>query len=346
MLILTVGLVRNSTIDLLKAFASQIIVVHHLLLYTPMSPVLQAEWPALLGLIANEGRYVVQIFLVVGGFLAAQSLLGTLEQARDVAVWPLLKKRFLRLAKPFWVGIALAVLLGWLAGEIAVHDEVSELPSVTQLLAHVFLLHDIVEVEALSAGVWYVAIDLQLYAAVVLMAWVSQRTGGFKLLQPTHALLLLASTMTIASLLMWNRNAEHDEWAWYFFGAYGLGALAHWAQRERKLVLGSVVIIALLGIALWLEWRERLLLTGVTALLLMNSARIERFVAVIVTRPIRWLGDISYSVFLIHYGIAVFASSVVIALGLASFAEMLVAFVATWGVSVAAGWVLYWGVEK
>jgi len=42
--------VRNSTIDLLKALASQIIVVHHLLLYTPMSPVLQAKWPGLLGL--------------------------------------------------------------------------------------------------------------------------------------------------------------------------------------------------------------------------------------------------------------------------------------------------------
>jgi peptidoglycan/LPS O-acetylase OafA/YrhL len=343
--------VRNSTIDLLKALASQIIVVHHLLLYTPMSPVLQAEWPGLLGFIADEGRYVVQIFLVIGGFLAAQSLLGLLEKGRQVAVWPLLKKRFLRLAKPFWVAIGMAVLLGWLGGRIAIHDEISNLPDLTQLLAHAFLLHDIVEVEALSAGVWYVAIDLQLYAALVLIAWVSQRAGGFKLLQaelrqPQHALLLLAFAMTVASLLVWNRNAEHDEWAWYFFGAYGLGVAAYWAQREGKTLWGSLLVAGLLGIALWIEWRERLLLTGATALLLMNSARIENFVSLIVQRPIRWLGDISYSVFLIHYGVAVFASSVVIALGLDSFAEMLAAFAITWVVSVAAGWVLYWGVEK
>jgi peptidoglycan/LPS O-acetylase OafA/YrhL len=343
--------VRNSTVDLLKAFASQIIVIHHLLLYTPMSPVLQTEWPGLLGFIADEGRYVVQIFLVIGGFLAAQSLLGLLENARDIAVWPLLKKRFLRLAKPFWVAIAVAVLLGWLAGEIALHDEVSGLPSLTQLLAHAFLLHDIVEEEAISAGVWYVAIDLQLYAALVLLAWFSQKTGKLKLLepkaiQPKHALVLLAFAMTVASLLVWNRNAEHDEWAWYFFGAYGLGVAAHWAQREGKTLGASLAIVGLLALALWIEWRERLLLTGVTALLLMNSTRIERFAALIVQRPVRWLGDISYSVFLIHYGIAVFASSVVIALGLASFAEMLVAFLVTWAVSVAAGWVLYWGVEK
>lgn len=337
---------RNSTIDLLKTLASQIIVIHHLLLYTPMSPVLQAEWPGFLGFIADEGRYVVQIFLVIGGFLATQSLLGLLGKARHVAVWPLFKKRFLRLAKPFWVAIALAVLLGWLGGRIAMHGEVADLPNFTQLMAHVFLLHDIVEVQALSAGVWYVAIDLQLYAVLVLMAWASQKTGGLKLLEPPHALLLLAVAMTIASLLLWNRNAEHDEWAWYFFGAYGLGITAHWAQREGKVVWGSVLIVGLLGIALWIEWRERLLLTGVTALLLMNSVRIERFVAVIVQGPVRWLGDISYSVFLIHYGIAVFASSVVIALGLSSFAEMLAAFLLTWVVSVAAGWMLYLGVEK
>jgi len=111
-------------------------------------------------------------------------------------------------------------------------------------------------------------------------------------------------------------------------------------------ILVSLLIAGLLGIALWIEWRERLLLTGVTALLLMNSARIESLVSVIVQGPVRRLGDISYSVFLIHYGIAVFASSVVIALGLSSFAEMLVAFLLTWVLSVAAGWVLYWGIEK
>jgi peptidoglycan/LPS O-acetylase OafA/YrhL len=78
----------------------------------------------------------------------------------------------------------------------------------------------------------------------------------------------------------------------------------------------------------------------------MNSARVERFVALIAQGPVRWLGDISYSVFLIHYGVLVFASSVVIALGLTSVAEMLLAFVATWVVSVAAGWVLHRVVDR
>lgn len=311
-----------------------------------MSPVLQTKWPGLLGFVADEGRYVVQIFLVIGGFLAAQSMFSLLIRPRNVEIWPLFKKRFVRLAKPFWAAIAVAVLLNWLGGKIAIHPEVSDLPSLAQLLAHAFLLHDIVEVEALSAGVWYVAVDLQLYAVLVSMAWASQKAGGLKLLEPGHILLLLALAMCMASLLLWNRNAEHDEWAWYFFGAYGLGVVANWAQHEGKAFGGSLLMMCLLGIALWIDWRERLLLTGITALILMNSVRIEQFVAVLVRGPVRWLGDISYSVFLVHYGIAVFASSVVIALGLNSFAHMLTAFLLTWMVSIAAGWLLYWRVER
>ena len=54
---------RNASIDVLKALASQVIVVHHLLLYTPMSDTLQEKWPTVLGILADEGRYVVQVFL-------------------------------------------------------------------------------------------------------------------------------------------------------------------------------------------------------------------------------------------------------------------------------------------
>ncbi|WP_370262401.1 acyltransferase family protein [Limnobacter sp.] len=337
---------RNSTIDLLKALASQLIVLHHLLLYTPMSPVLQQAWPTLLGWVADEGRYMVQIFLVIGGYLATQSLFGMLQNKRAVALWPLFKKRYLRLAKPFWVAIAVAVLLNWLASRIAVHGEVAQSPTPTQVLAHVFLLHDIVEVEALSAGVWYVAIDLQLFFLLMLFGWLGQKLAWPNGLQAKHAMLMLATATTVASLWWYNRHAGHDEWAWYFFGAYGMGVLAHWAQRENKLLLGSLGVVSLLTIALWIEWRERLLLTGAVALLLMHSERIEHMVAHLTKGPIRWLGDISYSVFLIHYGLAVLASSMVIALGLNSFVPMLLAFLLTWGVSVAAGWLLYWGVEN
>lgn len=337
---------RNSTIDLLKALASQIIVLHHLLLYTPMADALQVFAPVLLGLISDEGRYVVQIFLVIGGYLASQSLFSMLERQHTLALWPLLKKRYLRLARPFWVAILAAVLFTWLAGQIAWHEEVSSLPSFTQLLAHVFLLHDIAGVEALSAGVWYVAIDMQLFAMLMFFGWISQKMGSARGVRPVHGLLVLVIAMAVASLWWWNRHSGHDEWAWYFFGSYGLGVMACWAQRRNQRWLGTGVVLILTGLALAIEWRERLVLTGLTALLLMHSSAIEQAMQQWVPRPVRWLGDISYSVFLIHYGVAVLASSVVIALNVQGPAMHLLAFLVTWALSIAAGWLLYRWVES
>ncbi|HEX4855634.1 MAG TPA: acyltransferase family protein, partial [Limnobacter sp.] len=281
----------------------------------------------------------------IGGYLASQSLFNMLELQRRVPLWPMLKKRYLRLARPFWVAIASAVLLGWVAGKIALHDEVSGLPGFLQLLAHVFLLHDITGMEALSAGVWYVAIDFQLFAVLLFLGWASQKLGRVEIVQPAQALLLLASAMAVASLWWWNRNSGHDEWALYFFGAYGLGVIACWAQRESKTVEGSALLLVVLGLALWIEWRERLLLTGLTALVLMHSHRLESVARLFAQGPVRWLGDISYSVFLIHYGVAVLASSVVIAIGVKGLAGNLLAFLSTWAISIAAGWLLYRWVE-
>ena len=64
----------------------------------------------------------------------------------------------------------------WLAD-----DAIPAAPTFTQVLAHVLLLHGVVDVPAPSAGVWYVAIDLQLYAfadAAAMGRHAIRRAGG------------------------------------------------------------------------------------------------------------------------------------------------------------------------
>ncbi|HOM14137.1 MAG TPA: hypothetical protein PLB41_12555, partial [Rubrivivax sp.] len=65
---------RSLLIDALKLLASQLIVLHHIVLYAPMAALVAPSRPALAGLLANEARWAVQIFLVIGGFLCAQAL--------------------------------------------------------------------------------------------------------------------------------------------------------------------------------------------------------------------------------------------------------------------------------
>ena len=65
---------RSVLIDGLKLGASQLIALHHIVLYSPMVEVLAPAWPATAAFLASPARYAVQVFLVIGAFLAARSL--------------------------------------------------------------------------------------------------------------------------------------------------------------------------------------------------------------------------------------------------------------------------------
>ena len=65
---------RDLRIDTLKALASQSIVLHHLAIYGPMPLIAAPLAPGLVQWLDVYGRYAVQVFLVMGGYLAAGSL--------------------------------------------------------------------------------------------------------------------------------------------------------------------------------------------------------------------------------------------------------------------------------
>ena len=70
------GAVRSQfgLINLMKAGAAQLIVLHHLAFYGPMSDHVRPMWPSLIEWLSDTARIAVQVFLVIGGFLAAKSL--------------------------------------------------------------------------------------------------------------------------------------------------------------------------------------------------------------------------------------------------------------------------------
>jgi len=65
---------RSFLLDLLKALACLLIVLHHLAFYGPMSDVVFLDWPRLINELYDHGRLAVQVFLVCSGFLTAASL--------------------------------------------------------------------------------------------------------------------------------------------------------------------------------------------------------------------------------------------------------------------------------
>ncbi|WP_229455106.1 acyltransferase [Massilia sp. KIM] len=287
----------------MKAGAAQLIVLHHLAFYGPMADHARVLVPELIDWLHDDARIAVQVFLVVGGFLAARSLS---PQGRPLAADPLqaLWRRYLKLAPPFIAAMLLASLASSLAGAWMRHDAISAPPTWDQLLAHALLLHDLLGFDALSAGAWYVAIDFQLYACLALLAWLSGR--GPAGLASRCLLPALVVGGVAASLLHFNLDAEWDVWAPYFFGSYGLGVLAWWAgDPARRLDTVALLLVALLILpllALLLGYRSRIAVALVVACLLMLCGRVRSpAVAGRATALVDYLGAISFSIFLVHF---------------------------------------------
>ncbi|GGH50105.1 hypothetical protein GCM10010975_02820 [Comamonas phosphati] len=351
---------RSALIDSAKGLACAAIVWHHLAFYGPMSDVAHPAMPEVLDWLYEYARMAVQIFLVLGGYLAAASL-APLGAAKFDAPLPKIGKRFVRLVVPYAVALVVTIIVSAAIRPWFDHASVSADPGLWQLLAHALLLQNIVGEESLSAGVWYVSIDFQLFAlSVLLLAGVrwagkaaARRWGAQTMaawwpwaLTGGQALVVLGAA---ASLYGFNRDAGWDVWAVYFFGAYGLGMMAFWAvQADRRSTAWSwaMLIAALVFSALVLDWRDRIALAGATALLLIVALRTPAMAQWQGLAPLRCLGQISYSVFLIHFSVCLLVNAVESYFWPASAPAALIGMAAAFALSVAAGYLLYQKVER
>jgi len=288
---------RSFTVDVLKVVAAQFIVWHHFSAYGPMADTMTLMWPQLMEWLYRYARLAVQVFLVVGGYLAAQSVMN------QPVGNPLnrIVKRYLRLA-PFYMLALMLISVAVALSRSSIHAEwLPNEPTLFQLLAHGGLLHDILGFEALSSGAWYVAIDFQLYALLILLCYSLQS-------QTNKRLSIAVAVLCAASMWQFNRVDELDIWAIYFLAAYGLGVLAAWAKRsafEAKVFwLTAVLAVG----ALWFEYRTRLSLALLTAVwLVIKPKGMMHWTPM--KRVVHRLSNSAYVLFLTHFGVIVLFSA-------------------------------------
>ena len=279
---------RLLLIDALKGLAALSIVLHHLVAYGPLAAAIETHWPQLAAVLFDYGRIAVQVFLVMGGFLAARGL----SAAPPLAPFGLIAQRYLRLVLPFMVAIGLSMICAAIADHWMDDEAIPDRATLGQWLAHATLLHGVLGVESLSAGVWYVAIDFQLFAVLALLLWLGRTPGVGRILVALTACL---------SLFWFNREAGLDNWAPYFFAAYGMGALAWWFGRHRQGVMFLGLLLTTVVAGLVFDFRLRIAVALATALLLAFAHRHG-----ILTRwprhpLLQRLGNISYALFLVHF---------------------------------------------
>jgi peptidoglycan/LPS O-acetylase OafA/YrhL len=304
-------------IDAIKAAGCLLIVVHHMAFYGPMSDVVAKSWPAAIEWLYEHGRLAVQFFLVCAGFLTA-SQLARYESLDLPQALQLARQRYLRLVIPLLAALSFTVLVTeWVRPDFE-HDSLSATPEWGQALAHLLLLQHLLGMEALSAGVWYVAIDFQLYVMALLSLLLVKVCRSAQVVPSAQALRWgMWLGLTCASMWWWNLHPDLDDHGVYFFGSYGLGLLAWEARRRASLAMSDdsaqrwaigALFLVLGGVAWWLEPRLRLAVAwGVACLLIAVperwfSGESLRYLAL--RQTVQWLSKVSYSVFLIHFGVS------------------------------------------
>jgi peptidoglycan/LPS O-acetylase OafA/YrhL len=292
-------------IGLLKCLAAQVIVAHHLAAYGPFAERGHAEMPQLFGFFSDCGAWAVSVFLVIAGFLAAQSLDGKAVGFQNIPRFAI--HRYLRLAPVYFAGLTLTVGVALLMHPWVSADMLPAHLDASVLLANFLFLQDILGLEALSAGVWYVAIDLQLYVLFLCLASLSQWTTRREIILDKRWLWVAVGML---SLGYFNLHSNWNMWAIYFAGTYALGALAYQSRHLLKNghgIWGLYVVGALLCV--WIEPRPRLFVAILTALVLFST----QFISIPPhswTAVARKMGDCAYGLFMSHFAMLMLVSCV------------------------------------
>ena len=295
--------------------------------------------PGVMTWLFEYGRYAVQIFLVMGGYLAAQSLTRTRDIRNPRTALKLIFNRYLRLFAPYVVALLITILCAWVA-RFWVQDEfVGESETLGQFLAHLFFLQGILGLDSISAGAWYVAIDWQLYAVLAIMLGMFP---GFR------SLIWVSTILIVASLLYFNRLSDYENYFIYFIGSYGLGVLAQLAKNDVDPAANRLarILIIIIGLVILVSsfdhlWIRNILAYFVAIALIVwggraykdeKHAKMHNLVF-----SILWGSRRSYCAFLLHFSFILLANTLYIAWGMdqrhdgaMALAMMFLALVASW----------------
>ena len=228
-------------------------------------------------------------------------------------------RRYLRLVGPYVVALLITIVCAALARQWSTDEYIGQTETIAQVLAHLFLLQGVLGYESISAGVWYVAIDWQLFTALAVVYAVFQRQ---------IVRIGIISILIVASLLYFNRHASFEDSFIYFIGAYGLGILAYWASSLNaiqksvnhanvKKILIAIAIILIVS-ALHSVWLRNYLALSIAFLLLYAGNKPYLQPQSWLASAMQWASARAYCAFLIHFAFILLVNTALIALSVQS----------------------------
>jgi peptidoglycan/LPS O-acetylase OafA/YrhL len=310
---------RLTTPDCLRGVAAAAVAWFHITNGNP-----EFAPPALLKASGAQGWLGVEVFFVISGFVIPYALHAARYRLRDYG--PFLLKRILRLDPPYVASMALAIALAYVSAAIPGFRGQAPSYTVLQLVSHAGYVTGFAGYRWVNVVYWSLALEFQYYLLIGLL---------FPLVQHRRAWIRAAvlagvavAALTVSNLLL--------VFPWCFL--FILGILT-FQFRERSLGWGWYALgvgLAGMGSSVTLGWPVALV--GVATALVIAFVELR-------SRPLLFLGEISYSLYLVHVPMGARVVNLSLRFPVSPLGKVGVT-VAAFAVSVAAAYLFYRLVER
>ncbi len=303
-------------LDGLRAIAALTVIILH---FNQFLPDLFAAPSIFVG---NEiAELSVMLFFVLSGFLITFLLFREKEATKDIAIKTFYLKRVLRIWPPYFLVLAFAILLFPLYKEIQGNPEGS-LSFAKSVIFYILILPNLNSVvgHALTPlrPLWSIGVEEQFY---LIWPWLIKKTKNY-LIGIVVFILLYYAALGTTGLLM---SSIH------IFGALhaiikilpvqimAIGAIGALAVNQKwqilKFIYSKPVQIAVWGIYLWsfykpvkIPYIQHEVYAFLFLLLIINAATNPHNIISLEIKPLKYLGKISYGLYVYHCPIIVLLS--------------------------------------
>ena len=251
--------------------------------------------------ISAWGRFGVQLFFVISGYVLSLSLIGQPDAAgrirapRDVGLYMI--RRMIRLDPMLWLSIFAAIAATGLLRSFG--DSAAEWPTVRTVFANMFYLQPVFDTPLISAVYWTLVLEAQWYllaAVSALCCHALSRRGVRNVGMKWFAAMTLASHLWTWQVLPYRDGVLTPHLYLFLLGV--LGHLYRAGHRFAGPVLG-LHLLAVLAAGL-LHGNSYNIAGAAAAAAISGIPAVRPAVRFLSSRPVLYFGRLSYGIYLLH----------------------------------------------